>query len=78
MTGKALNDAGDESGVPLYDMTHLTGDLAHLLDAMDIEKAIFTGHDWGGFVIWQMPFLPPHPHGRIDWRQHPLCAAPQR
>ena len=59
MTGKALNDAGDESGVPLYDMTHLTGDLAHLLDAMDIEKAIFTGHDWGGFVIWQMPFFHP-------------------
>jgi pimeloyl-ACP methyl ester carboxylesterase len=57
MTGKALNDAGDESGVPLYDMAHLTGDLAHLLDAMDIEKAIFTGHDWGGFVIWQMPFF---------------------
>ena len=59
MTGKALNDVGDESGVPLYDMTHLTGDLAHLLDAMAIEKAIFTGHDWGGFVIWQMPFFHP-------------------
>ena len=59
MTGKALNDAGDETGVPLYDMAHLTGDLVHLLDAMDIEKAIFTGHDWGGFVIWQMPLFHP-------------------
>ncbi|HAT08899.1 MAG TPA: epoxide hydrolase [Rhodobiaceae bacterium] len=57
MTGKALSDAGDESGVPLYDVTHLTGDLVHLLDKMDIEKAIFTGHDLGGFVIWQMPFF---------------------
>ena len=59
MTGKALNDPGDETGVPLYDMAHLTGDLVHLLDAMDIEKAIFTGHDWGGFVIWQMPLFHP-------------------
>ena len=40
-------------------MAHLTGDLVHLLDAMDIEKAIFTGHDWGGFVIWQMPLFHP-------------------
>jgi pimeloyl-ACP methyl ester carboxylesterase len=32
MTGKALSDAGDESGVPLYDMAHLTGDLVHLLE----------------------------------------------
>ena len=56
-TGKALNDAGDESGVELYDMGHLTDDLAHLLDALGVEKAIFTGHDWGGFIIWQMPFF---------------------
>lgn len=59
MTGKAQSDAGDESGVPLYDMAHLTGDLVHLLDALNIEKAVFTGHDWGGFIIWQMPFHHP-------------------
>lgn len=58
-TGTALSDSGDARGVALYDMAHLTGDLAHLLDAMDIEKAIFTGHDWGGFVIWQLPFHHP-------------------
>ena len=37
---------------------------------MDIEKAIFTGHDWGGFVIWQMPSFT-HPHGRTYRRQYP-------
>ena len=30
-----------------------------LLDALDIEKAVFCGHDWGGFVVWAMPILHP-------------------
>jgi pimeloyl-ACP methyl ester carboxylesterase len=45
--------------VPLYDMIHLTGDLVHLLDALDLERAIFVGHDWGGAVVWQMPLHHP-------------------
>ena len=59
LTGKALNDPGDETGVPLYDMAHLTGDLAALLAARSVDRAVFAGHDWGGFVIWQMPLLQP-------------------
>ena len=58
-TGKALNDAGDESGVPLYDMAHLNADMAHLLDAYGLEKAVFAGHDWGGIMMWQLPFHHP-------------------
>ena len=38
-----------------YDMAHLTGDLAGMLDALGIRDAIFVGHDWGGLVVWQMP-----------------------
>ena len=38
-----------------YDMEHLTGDLVGLLDHLGIDKAIFVGHDWGGFIVWQMP-----------------------
>ena len=41
--------------VEAYDLTHLTGDLVGLLDHLGIDKAIFVGHDWGGFVVWQMP-----------------------
>jgi pimeloyl-ACP methyl ester carboxylesterase len=41
--------------VEAYDIEHLTGDLVGLLDHLKIEKAIFVGHDWGGFVVWQMP-----------------------
>jgi pimeloyl-ACP methyl ester carboxylesterase len=66
---KALGEAGihviapDQRGygatdrpepVEAYDIEQLTGDLVGLLDHLGIEKAIFVGHDWGGFVIWQM------------------------
>ena len=33
--------------------------MAGLLDALKIERAIFVGHDWGGFVAWAMPVLYP-------------------
>ena len=71
---KALSEAGirviapDQRGygatdrpedVEAYDLEHLTGDLAGLLDHLDIDKAIFVGHDWGGFVVWQMAMRHP-------------------
>lgn len=67
---KALSEAGirviapDQRGygatsrpedVKDYTIEHLTGDLVGLLDHLKIDKAIFVGHDWGGFVVWQMP-----------------------
>ena len=67
---KALSEAGirviapDQRGygatdrpepVEAYDMEHLTGDLVGLLDHLKVDKAIFVGHDWGGFIVWQMP-----------------------
>jgi len=42
-----------------YDILHLTGDLVGLLDALDIDKAVFVGHDWGSMVVWQMALLHP-------------------
>lgn len=71
---KALSEAGirviapDQRGygasdrpepVEDYDMEHLTADLVGLLDHLKIDKAIFVGHDWGGFVVWQMPLRHP-------------------
>ena len=41
--------------VEAYDIEHLTGDLVGLMDHLKIDKAIFVGHDWGGFIVWQMP-----------------------
>jgi pimeloyl-ACP methyl ester carboxylesterase len=71
---KALGEAGirviapDQRGygaterpelVEAYDMENLTGDLVGLMDHLKIDKAIFVGHDWGGFVVWQMPLRHP-------------------
>jgi len=41
--------------IEAYDMEHLTGDLIGLLDHYGYDKAVFVGHDWGGFIVWQMP-----------------------
>jgi pimeloyl-ACP methyl ester carboxylesterase len=45
--------------IDAYSMAELTGDLVGLLDALGIEKAVFVGHDWGGWVVWAMAVLHP-------------------
>lgn len=42
-----------------YDMQIFCDDLAGLLDAKGIDKAVFCGHDWGGAVVWAMAVLHP-------------------
>ncbi len=55
-TGRPHNDRGNEEDVALYDMPHLCGDMAQLLDGLGLNQAIFAGHDWGGIMTWQLPF----------------------
>jgi pimeloyl-ACP methyl ester carboxylesterase len=45
--------------VEAYDLQHLCGDMAGLMDTLGIDKAIFIGHDWGGPVVWNMPLRYP-------------------
>ncbi|MCH7815341.1 MAG: alpha/beta hydrolase [Proteobacteria bacterium] len=42
-----------------YDMQIFCDDLAGLLDAKGIDRAVFCGHDWGGAVVWAMAVLHP-------------------
>ncbi len=42
-----------------YDIEHLTGDLAALLDHFGHQEALFVGHDWGAIVVWNMALLHP-------------------
>ncbi len=45
--------------VSAYDIAHLTGDLAGLLDHYGYEDAVFAGHDWGANVVWGLALLHP-------------------
>jgi pimeloyl-ACP methyl ester carboxylesterase len=42
-----------------YDIHHLTGDHVGLLDALNIEKAIYVGHDMGAITLWGHALLHP-------------------
>jgi pimeloyl-ACP methyl ester carboxylesterase len=42
-----------------YDIHHLCGDLAGLLDHFGYDDAVFVGHDWGAIVVWNMAMLHP-------------------
>jgi len=52
LKGFGRSDAPSDKA--LYDIERLTSDLAALLDALAINKAIFCGHDWGGSIVWSM------------------------
>ena len=56
---RGYGDSSVPAEVTAYDMTHLCGDLVGLLDALEIDRAVFVGHDWGGLVVWQMPLRHP-------------------
>lgn len=42
-----------------YRIEALIADLHGLLDALQLETAVFVGHDWGAIVLWQMAMLAP-------------------
>ena len=57
MRGYGLTDRpADVAG---YAIPNLCADLVGLLDALDVERALFCGHDWGGAAVWAMPRLYP-------------------
>ncbi|WP_223476779.1 alpha/beta fold hydrolase [Oricola indica] len=60
---RGYGNSSRPSDVTDYNIAHLTGDLAALLDHYGYEDAVFVGHDWGAMVVWGMALL--HPH-RVD------------
>jgi len=47
------------SAIEDYDIVHLTGDLAGLLDDVGAERAVMVGHDWGSPVVCNFALLHP-------------------
>ena len=46
-----------------YRVEELIGDIHGLLDALELDSAVFVGHDMGTILLWQMAMLAPE---RID------------
>ena len=61
-----------------YDIHHLTGDMVGLLDALGLERAVFVGHDWGGFVAWAMPILHPERTAGVVGVNTPYLPRPEQ
>ena len=45
--------------VEAYDILDLTADVVALLDALDLERAVVIGHDWGAVVAWSTALIHP-------------------
>ena len=43
----------------------LVNDIVGMLDALEIEKCVIVGHDWGGFVAWQGAMSAPDRISRV-------------
>lgn len=46
--------------VEAYCLSEIAGDVAGLLDALEVERGIICGHDWGSLVVWSLPFYLPN------------------
>ncbi|MBL4617866.1 MAG: alpha/beta hydrolase [Robiginitomaculum sp.] len=57
MRGFGGSDCPQE--IDAYGIDILLADMTGLLDALDVEKAIWVGHDWGGFISWPAALLVP-------------------
>ncbi len=57
LRGYGLSSIPD--AIASYAATEICDDLVHMMDGLDIEKAVFCGHDWGGFIANLMSFIYP-------------------
>jgi pimeloyl-ACP methyl ester carboxylesterase len=59
-----------------YGSDQLTGDLCALLDHYGHETAVFSGHDWGSMVVWELGRLHPDRVAAIYNMSVPYSQAP--
>jgi pimeloyl-ACP methyl ester carboxylesterase len=48
-----------------YHIDELVADIEGLLDALDLDRAMFVGHDWGAIVLWHFSLLRPEKIARL-------------
>ncbi|HUS82580.1 MAG TPA: alpha/beta hydrolase [Dehalococcoidia bacterium] len=45
--------------IEAYSMRNMTADAVAILDALDVERAVVVGHDWGAPIAWHCALLYP-------------------
>jgi Predicted hydrolases or acyltransferases (alpha/beta hydrolase superfamily) len=56
---RGFGDTDSPKDIDKYTMLHLVGDIVGLLDALDEEKAVIVGNDWGATIAWNAALLRP-------------------
>ena len=51
---RGYGDTTAPEAVEDYSQRDFCEDLVAMLDRLEIEQAVFVGHDWGGAVVWNM------------------------
>jgi pimeloyl-ACP methyl ester carboxylesterase len=59
---RGYGGSGRPSDPVAYDRRSTAADMVGLLDALDIETAVFVGHDFGANLVWDLPQWAP---GRV-------------
>lgn len=59
-----------------YRTSVICADIEGLLDALEIEKAVVVGHDWGGYHVWQFGLRYPHRTERLIGLNTPYGGPP--
>jgi pimeloyl-ACP methyl ester carboxylesterase len=56
---RGYNRSDKPEGIAAYRIDRLAGDVAGLLDALELPRAHIVGHDWGGTIAWTLASLHP-------------------
>ena len=72
MRGYGETDAPNDSTT--YRTSMICADIAGVLDALELEKAVIVGHDWGGYHIWQFGLRYPQRTERLVGLNTPYSA----
>ncbi len=61
-----------------YRIDELIADVHGLLDALELESAVFVGHDWGAMLLWHMALVAPQRIARLINLNIPHIRRPPR
>ncbi len=53
------DSSAPKDDVSYYGIQHLTNDLVELAEQYGQQQAIYVGHDWGSFIVWELARLRP-------------------